>query len=177
MSTHRVLSRNEIVRLLTEVGQWLDERGVRGELFVVGGAAMALAYDARRLTTDVDDVFEPKSIVNEAIRHVAGQHGLSDDWINDAVKGFLPGNDTNIRVVLEVAGLRVSIPSTEYLLALKIYAARPDRDLDDIRFLTDQLGLTKSRQVLDVAERFFGANRPSVTWAMRHRDLLGAQPA
>lgn len=159
MSARRILNRNEIVGLLTEVGQFLDEQGTRGELFVVGGAAMALAYDARRLTADIDAVFEPKSMVYEAIRHVAQRHGLADGWINDAVKSFLPSNETNIRVVLEVPGLRVSIPSTEYLLALKVHAARPDRDLDDIRYLADHLGLTTSSQILDVAERFFGANR------------------
>lgn len=75
------------------------------------------------------------------------------------MKGFLPGQDANVRVVLDVPGLRVSVPSTEYLLALKIHAARPDRDLDDIRFLADQLGLSTAVQVLDVAERFFGVHR------------------
>lgn len=159
MNARRVLTRDEIVALLIEVGQRLDERGARGDLFVVGGTAMALAYDARRLTGDVDTVFEPKSVVHEAIRYIARRHGLADDWINVAAKGFLPGNDSNVRVVLDVPGLRVSIPSTEYLLALKVHAARPDRDLDDIRFLADQLGLTTPGQVLDVAERFFGPNR------------------
>jgi hypothetical protein len=43
------MDRDSIVGLLTEVGAELDRRGVRGELFVVGGAAMALAYDTRRV--------------------------------------------------------------------------------------------------------------------------------
>jgi hypothetical protein len=37
------LSREEIVRLLTELGYDLSERGISAELFVVGGAAIALA--------------------------------------------------------------------------------------------------------------------------------------
>ncbi|MDM3930161.1 DUF6036 family nucleotidyltransferase [Mycobacterium intracellulare] len=150
------LTREDIIGLLTEVGQYLHDRGVRGELFVVGGAAMALAFDARRTTNDVDAVFEPKDIVYEAARHVAATHeGLPATWINDAVKGFLPGNDNNVRIVLDVPGLRVSAPSAEYLLALKVYASRPDRDGDDIEFLADYLGLTTANQVLDVAERYF----------------------
>lgn len=47
---------------------------------------MALAYDARRLTADIDAVFEPKSVVYNAIRYVASKHELADDWIN-AVHG------------------------------------------------------------------------------------------
>lgn len=43
-------------RDLFEVFEFLDDelapRGVRAELFVVGGAAMAIAYDARRTTDD-----------------------------------------------------------------------------------------------------------------------------
>jgi len=35
------------------------------DVFVVGGAAMALAYDAARVTRDVDAVFKPYGIVLE----------------------------------------------------------------------------------------------------------------
>jgi hypothetical protein len=31
---------------------------VRGQVFIVGGAAMALAYSSRRVTKDIDAVFE-----------------------------------------------------------------------------------------------------------------------
>ena len=73
-------------------------------------------------------------MVNNVIRHVASSQGSADDWINDAVKGFLPGNGSDVRVMLDDHGLRVSIPSTEYALELKVHAAQPDLDLDDIRF-------------------------------------------
>jgi hypothetical protein len=54
---------------LIDAFELLDEelarRGVRAELFVVGGAAMAIAYDARRTTTDVDAIFVPSDVVRE----------------------------------------------------------------------------------------------------------------
>jgi len=34
-------------------------RGVVADVFVVGGAAMALAYDATRVTRDIDATFVP----------------------------------------------------------------------------------------------------------------------
>lgn len=156
MDAGKVLTREQLVELLTELGAELESRGVRGELFVVGGAAMSLAFDARRLTTDVDAVFEPKSVIAEAARVVSGRHdNLSDDWVNDAMKGFLPGTDTAQQVVLDVPGLRVSAPSAEYLLAMKIYASRVDRDEDDIKFLAGILGLRNANEVLDVASCFY----------------------
>jgi hypothetical protein len=154
------LDRDQLIALLTELGRRLDSRGVLGELFVVGGAAMALAYDARRMTSDVDGIFEPKSVVYDAARAIAAERpDLDDDWLNDGVKGFLPGEDKNPQLILEVPGLRVSAPATDYLLAMKVFASRIDRDDDDIKYLANQLGLTTSDEVLDVVTRFYPANR------------------
>lgn len=56
------LSGADIHALLVE----LCERAVKADLFLVGGAAMALAYNTRRATRDVNAVFEPKQMVYEA---------------------------------------------------------------------------------------------------------------
>ena len=50
---------------LSPLGERLVRRGVVADVFVVGGAAMALAYDAARVTRDVDAVFKPHGIVPE----------------------------------------------------------------------------------------------------------------
>ncbi|HEX6685424.1 MAG TPA: DUF6036 family nucleotidyltransferase [Candidatus Limnocylindrales bacterium] len=61
-----LLSRDELTGLLDELGAELERQGVHGDLFVVvGGAAMALAYNTRRSTRDLDAVFEPKHVVYE----------------------------------------------------------------------------------------------------------------
>ena len=54
-----LLGRAEIERAFTALGERLVRRGVVADVFVVGGAAMALAYDAARVTRDVDAVFKP----------------------------------------------------------------------------------------------------------------------
>jgi hypothetical protein len=51
---------DQIRALLVELGQRLDARGIEARLFLVGGAAMALAFSRRRVTRDLDAVFEPK---------------------------------------------------------------------------------------------------------------------
>jgi hypothetical protein len=55
-----LLDRDQILRLFEELSEELVRRGTRAEIFLVGGAAMALAYDARRATRDIDAVFQPK---------------------------------------------------------------------------------------------------------------------
>ena len=62
---------------------------------------MALAYDARRATVDVDAAFLPAAEVRQAARRVADELGLEPDWLNDGAKAFMPGNDPNQVVVYE----------------------------------------------------------------------------
>jgi len=104
----------------------------------------------------IDGVFEPKAEVYAAAKRVAERHDdLDDDWLNDAVKGYLPGDDPNATTVYERPGLQVRVASPEYLLAMKVLAARIDRDADDIRLLADTLGLNTVEEVLDVVETFY----------------------
>lgn len=151
--------RDQIEVLLRELGEDLNGQGVRAELFVVGGAAMALAYNTRRATRDIDGVFEPKMEVYAAADRVGARHGLPPGWLNDAVKGLLPGKDPNARAVLSAPGVRVSVPSPQYLLALKVVAARVDRDADDIRFLADVCGARTAEDVWAITERVMGGRQ------------------
>ena len=47
------------------LGERLARRGVVADLYVFGGAAMALAYDSRRTTRDIDAHFKPHGILLE----------------------------------------------------------------------------------------------------------------
>lgn len=76
---------------MSAVGRVLHARGIEGELYIVGGAAIALALDARRSTRDVDAVFEPKAAIYEAASEVAVELDLPPGWLNDAVKASSPG--------------------------------------------------------------------------------------
>lgn len=125
------LDATNIHKLFTELSEHLAARGQSAQLFVVGGAAMALAYDARRTTRDIDAVFEPSTVVREIAAVIGRNHGLQDDWLNDAAKGFMPGNDESPRTVFASDSLLVQVPSPEYLLAMKIHSGRGQRDIDD----------------------------------------------
>lgn len=153
-----LLSRDELLRLLDEIGTHLERDGLHSHLFVVGGAAMALAYNTRRSTRDLDAVFEPKSAVYEAAKKVGVRHGLGSEWLNDAVTGFLPGEDPNATTVFDHPGLSVRVASPEYLFAMKAMAARVERDADDILRLYRLCGFTSVEDALDCVERYYPAH-------------------
>jgi hypothetical protein len=150
------MDRHEILELLTELGRRLAARGIEGEMYVVGGAAIALAYDERRSTQDVDAVFEPKQAVYAAAAEIAAERSLPDGWLNDAVKGFLAVADEEAAAVLEVPGLRVSSASPRVLLAMKVLAHRVGEDEGDVRLLAGELGLERAGDVLRLAESVYG---------------------
>lgn len=150
------MERHEIIDALTALATELDRRGISGEMYIVGGAAIALAFDERRATRDVDAVFEPKQLVYEAADRVAEQRGLPAGWLNDAVKGFLEGKDPDAAPVLDLPGLRCLTASPETLLALKVLAHRVGEDEEDLRLLARELGVTHAEEVLAIAERTYG---------------------
>ncbi|ATO14857.1 hypothetical protein CO540_14345 [Micromonospora sp. WMMA2032] len=125
------------------------------DLYIFGGAAMALAYDSRRATRDIDAVFQPHGIVLDEARAVADELGLPHWWLNEQASAYVaPGGDATAPRVFDHPGLRVAAASPEHLLAMKVLAARR-RDAEDIRFLVNHLGLTSTEQVLALCAEIF----------------------
>jgi hypothetical protein len=150
------MDRDEIIAALTALAAELDRRGITGEMYVVGGAAIAIAYDQRRSIRDIDAVFEPKAAVYEAAVKVAAKLNLPGGWLNDAVKRFLGGEDPAASPVLDLPGLRCLTAGPEAPLALKVLAHRIGQDEEDVLLLARQLGLDDAASVLQVAGKTFG---------------------
>ncbi len=75
------LGREDIRELLDDLSQELAARGARAELFLVGGAALAVAYDASRSTRDLDAVFVPSDVVPRA---------LASPWVFTSATRYCP---------------------------------------------------------------------------------------
>jgi hypothetical protein len=159
--SERPFTRTKILSALQALGDELTRQGVRGQIFIVGGAAMALAYSTRRVTRDIDAVFKPKSSIYAAAAKVAEDLGLPADWLNDAVKGFMPGEDEQARPVPEITGIEITTASPEYLLAMKLMAMRFGEDDEDIQILLRACGLHKVEDVLDLLKRIYPYQEPS----------------
>jgi hypothetical protein len=155
------LAERDIRRLLGLLNEELRRTGTEGELFLVGGAVMCLAYAARPSTQDVDALFRPAREVREAAARVAVRAGVQPDWLNDGVKGFLSERG-EFRAFLELDHLRVMVAQPEYLLAMKCLALRigaESHDEDDVRYLLRHLDVGTYEQALAVIARFYPLER------------------
>jgi len=136
------------------LGDRLARRGVVADLYVFGGAAMALAYDSRRATRDIDALFKPHGIVHEEALAVAAELGLPRWWLRAGQSLCCPRRDPAAARVSDHPGLRVFAASPEHLLAMKAFAARP-RDAEDIRQFARMLDLHTVADVLALVHEIF----------------------
>ena len=168
-------SRHDIERLFGRLNDELARRAVTGEVYVLGGAVMCLVFDARASTRDIDAFFHPAKEVRAAARAVAAASGLPDDWLNDAVKGYLSHKEDFSRY-LDLPNLRVLTASAEYLLAMKCLAMRLGEgfhDEDDVRFLLRYLNLTDYGKALEVVTRYYPRERLPQKTLYALEELLG----
>jgi hypothetical protein len=88
-----LLGRAELERAFHWLGRAPRPQGVVADVFIAGGAAMALAYDADRATRDVDARFVPHGIVIEGAGRLADDLGLPYWWLNEQASVYIPGKD------------------------------------------------------------------------------------
>jgi predicted nucleotidyltransferase len=150
-----LLGREQLEQAFTALGERLVRRGVVADIFVVGGAAMALAYDATRVTRDVDSLFVPHGVVLEEAGNVARDLGLPPWWLNEQASVYISGkDDPGRRRVFDHPGLRVTAASPRHIFAMKALAART-RDIDDLRLLADTVGVDSAEAAMQIVTEFF----------------------
>lgn len=154
MITLEQVNAAEIKSYLTELNEELRSMDVKGEICLYGGAVMALVYDARPDTKDVDAIFRPAAQIREAALKVATRHDLEPNWLNDAVKGFLAPH--NQRILFDFSNLKIYVPEPDYMLAMKAISARANSlDAVDVKVLIDLLKLKTAGEVLDIVEKYY----------------------
>jgi hypothetical protein len=172
------LASRDIRRLFDLLNAALRREGIEGELFVVGGAVMCLAYAARPSTQAVDALFRPARQIRLAAARVAVEAGLPPDWLNDGVKGFLSERG-DFAPFLELDHLRVMVAQPEYLLAMKCLAMRigPEfHDEDDVRYLLRHLDIRTYEQAVAVMTRYYPIERFPQKTLYALAELLPPQP-
>jgi len=169
------LTRADILRLFDLLDAELARRESEAELYLVGGAVMCLALEARDATRDIDALFQPASVVREAARSVAAREGLPDTWLNDAVKGYLsPKGD--FTPFLDLPHLRVFVAQPAYLLAMKCASMRLGaefEDLDDVRYLLRYLDISTVAEALAVVTRYVDEAQLKPKTRLALEELLG----
>lgn len=154
-------SRRDIERLFELLNTELRSESVKGEVYLVGGAVMCLAFGARESTRDVDGYFEPTKKVREAAARVALESGVDERWLNDGVKGYLSEHGS-FTEYLELSHLKVFCADANYLLAMKCLAMRIGeefQDLDDIRYLLRHIGIRNYDDALEIIANYYPLDR------------------
>lgn len=116
-------------------------------MLLVGGGVMVLEFGSRQSTRDLDGVLinsMDASKLRAYAAHVAVERGWPVDWLNDGAKGYLSGVPI-LSPVFQSRGIKVSRPSFEQLLAMKLCAWRDDVDIADARRLLDELPHDRDR--------------------------------
>lgn len=169
MAQGKIFDRQTLEEALHEMGRRAHAEGKTIEIAIYGGSALMLTYDWRLATRDVDAVFEAdRHTVRRFARQIAEENDWDPNWLNDGVKGFLSAADSSAEAKRlfrtypseDEPGLRVMIASPEYLFAMKCRAMRlggvdESIDIDDIRRLAGEIGLTSAQEALDLVAAFY----------------------
>jgi hypothetical protein len=155
------LTQTDLRRLFELLNRELGRSETQGELFLVGGAVMCLAYAARPSTQEVDAVFRPPTQVREAAARVAVRAKVKADWLNDAVKSFMSSRGDFVPF-LELDHLRIMMARPEYLLAMKCLAMRIGaefHDEDDVRYLLRLLEIRTYEKAVTIITKYYPLER------------------
>jgi hypothetical protein len=155
-------SKEELEKMLSLLNEQLQRNGVTGEICIVDGAAMMLAFGSRESTRDIDALVMAPASIRTAAAQLAEAHGLPSNRLNDGAKGFASGQSTEMKEVLKFSHLRVVAPSAEYILVMKCLAARvglDEHDKEDTKFLIKRIGLRSANAVLEIVEKYYPKER------------------
>lgn len=168
---------DDMHRLFGLLNEELRDVSSRGEIYLVGGAVMCLAYSARPSTRDIDAAFQPSATVRQAAARVASRIGFEPHWLNDGVKGFMSSRG-EFALFLELDHLRVMLAQPEYLLAMKCMAMRlgaESRDQDDVRFLLRLLDVHNVSEAVKIITKYYSPDEIPKKTLYALPDLLPAQ--
>lgn len=164
-----MLTRQDILRGLRRLDAMAKEAGVIVDLSLYGGAALAMLFDLRHATRDVDAVVRgDPAFLRQAVKKITDEEGWPENWLNDGVKGFTSANEKmQLMAGFEggaSGGLRIHTPTAEYLFAMKCMALRPEgvegsHDISDIEALAVAAGIKTAKEALALVEAFYPASR------------------
>jgi len=162
------MEKSDIEKGLVDLGKLANQEGITLDIAVYGGSAIALKWEFRRATRDVDIIINGDAeFLRKATKIIAGENDWPKDWMNDAVKGFSsPKGDHELyrEYMHEQGGIRVFIPSARYLLAMKCMAMRIDEpggssDIGDIKELVGIVGVRNKSELCDLVESYYPKNQ------------------
>jgi hypothetical protein len=152
--------REALLDAFDQIGRAAVLAGTKLHIAVYGGSALMLASNFRFATEDVDvsELERPlPGWLAAVVDEIARENNWRSDWFNDGVVFHLSALADHALDHLEYGtfprdgtppGLAVSVPSAEYLLALKLKAARVT---DPVRGETERLDILNLMKVVGIS--------------------------
>ena len=141
---------------LAELADQLNARNVKAKIYLVGGAVMVLAFDARFTTGDIDDSIHPTDDVLAVAAEIGERRGLGSEWLNNSAQQFIPVfKEPNWQPILKSGNVEIVAADERSMLAMKMRAGRGSRDRLDINLLVKRCGITSVAEALELYEEFF----------------------
>lgn len=183
--TNPVFTAEVLGDALSELGQLAHEAGRVIDVAIYGGSCLMLVSNFRISTGDVDAVAAvDQGFLDTAAQTVAGRRSWPRDWLNDGVRTYLSpqvegfAQHTLFRTYPneQTPGLRVFVPTPEYMLAMKLMALRLDpaagrNDREDILNLMQVTGMKEKAEIVQFASRFYPEARTSGSLVLAVDDL------
>lgn len=164
----RMLDGPTLETAFEELGRALARRRTKAEITVYGGSAILLQFDFRTGTFDTDArIVTGHGAVVDAQKEVAKILGLPPGWLNEQVTPYLSQTkDQEGQIPFGTypsfgsPWLTVSVAKPEYLLALKLTAARPGTaDLSDAVELAAETGLSTADALAALVTDYYPHHR------------------
>lgn len=149
------LTDKDILNLLSEVNDKLHEHGKSASILLSGGASMSLLFSRDRVTQDVDAVLlsSDRSEFRNIVSEVGTENGLKEDWLNDAVKGYIDFNWQREFIPIGLSNLTVYSVPADKLLAMKLSSGRSySKDREDAIELMKHLDIRSPKEALKILE-------------------------
>jgi len=152
--------RDALLDAFDQIGRAAVLAGTKLQIAVYGGSALMLASNFRFATEDVDvsELERPlPGWLAAVVDEIARKNHWRGDWFNDGVTFHLSSLANRAADHLDFGtfprdgtqpGLAVSVPSAEYLLALKLKAVRVT---DPIRGETERLDILNLMRVVGIS--------------------------
>jgi hypothetical protein len=171
--------RDALLDAFDQIGRAAALTGTKLQIAVYGGSALMLASNFRFATEDVDvsQLERPLPRWLAAVVHeIAEKNRWQEDWFNDGVVFHLSSLADGALDHLEFGtfprdgsspGLAVSVPSAEYLLALKLKAlwvldpVRGEMERLDILNPMKVVGISTAEEAIALLSRYFPVSAAS----------------
>jgi len=158
----RELTKNEMLMYFEEINRHLARLDKHGEILIAGGAALAMVFNARNSTYDIDAIFHPAEDMRKITKDIAIKYDLPEDWLNDGIKGYIT-DKMKQEIYLKFPHLTVANIDAVGLLAMKLTSARVDtKDMEDSIFLMKSLNICEEKELFDIIEKHVYPNQQTI---------------